>query len=328
MYAYRQKPRWGAALLVAALTTPTISAAQDWPQRPIRLLVPYAAGGSTDIASRLIAQRLSQTLKQPVVIENRGGAAGSVGAAYFAKSAPDDHFFMMITPSQLSINPYLYKTDLGYDAEKDFVSISLTTQTPNAIVVSPKLKVNTLSELIEHGRDHPKKIAYSSAGIGSTGHLLNEFIKTLTQVDFLHVPYRGNGPAMQALLAGEVQFNTDNLPQLLPQIQAGKVKPIAVTSKERWFQLPDVPTVAEAGYPDLATSVWFGLVGQASLPKPIVTRMNQAINTVLTDPAFIERLKEVSLEATPSTPEQMEAHVRAEAKRWSKVIKDSGATAE
>ncbi|VCU68921.1 Tripartite tricarboxylate transporter family receptor [Pigmentiphaga humi] len=329
MHAFRHGRRLAALLLTLAASAPLAQAAEPaWPQRPVRLLVPYAAGGSTDIASRLIAQRLAQTLGQPVVVENRAGAAGSVGAAYFAKASPDDHFFMMITPSQLSINPYLYKTDLGYDADKDFVAIGLATQTPNAIVVSPSLNVKSLGELVEYARANPRKVAYSSAGIGSTGHLLNELIKTLTKIDILHVPYRGNGPAMQALLAGEVQFNTDNLPQLLPQIQAGKVRPIAVTTRERWFQLPDVPTVAEAGYPSLATSVWFGMVGQASLPKPVVARMNQALNTVLTDPAFVEKLKEVSLEATPSTPEEMAAHVRAEAQRWAKVIKESGATAD
>ena len=328
MHAFRRTlTRLGASL---ALLGAAVSHASEpaWPQRPIRLLVPYAAGGSTDIATRLISQKLSQVLGQPVVVENRGGAAGSVGAAYFAKSAPDDHFFMMITPSQLSINPYLYKTDLGYDAEKDFVSIGLATQTPNAIVVAPSLPVKSLGELIDHARANPRKLAYSSAGIGSTGHLLNELIKTLTQIDILHVPYRGNGPAMQALVAGEVQFNTDNLPQLLPQIRAGKVRPIAVTSKERWFQLPDIPTVTEAGYPALTTSVWFGMVGQASLPKHVITRMNQALNAVLTDPEFAEKLKAASLEPWPSTPEEMSAHVKAEAQRWSKVIKESGATAQ
>ncbi|GAA4322119.1 tripartite tricarboxylate transporter substrate binding protein [Pigmentiphaga soli] len=329
MKAFRHWKLWGCcALLLSAMAAPAGAAEPAWPSRPIRLLVPYAAGGSTDIASRLIAQKLSEKLGQPVVVENRAGAAGSVGAAYFAKAAPDDHYFMMITPSQLSINPYLYKTDLGYDAEKDFVAIGLATQTPNVIVTAPSLNVHTLGELIAYGKAHPGKLAYSSAGIGSTGHLLNELIKTQTKTQMLHVPYRGNGPAMQALLAGEVQFNTDNMPQLLPQIQAGKVRPIAVTSTKRWFQLPDVPTVGEAGYPGLVTSVWFGMVGQASLPPSVVASMNKALNAVLTDPAFAEKLKEYSLEANPSTPEQMTAHIREEAKRWSKIIKDSGATAE
>jgi len=327
MNSFVRSAWWISAFLASILSISVYAAEPAWPQRPIRLLVPYPAGGSTDIVGRLIGQSLSEKLGQPVVVENKGGAAGSLGAAYFARSSPDDHSFMMITPSQLSINPFLYKTNLGYDPEKDFVSIGLAVQTPNAIVVKQSLKINSLSQLIDYAKSNPGKLAYSSAGIGSTGHLLNELMKTLTKVNILHVPYRGNGPAMQALLGGEVQFNTDNLPQLFPQIQSGSVRPLAVTSKQRWPQLPDVPTVTEAGYPDLTTSVWFGLVGQAHLSKHVIKRMNEALNSVLKDPLFKEKLKSFSLEPIPSTPDEMTSHVHAEAARWSKVIKESGAAA-
>jgi tripartite-type tricarboxylate transporter receptor subunit TctC len=303
--------------------------AQDnWPSRPIKLMVPYAAGGSTDIVSRLVAAKLTEELGQQVVVENRGGAGGSIGAAAFAKGGYDDHYFLMVTQSQLSINQFLFKDKLGYDPVADLQPVSLVAQTTNAIVVTPSLPVKSLKEFLDYAKSHPGKVAYSSAGVGSTGHLLNELIKTSVGIDMVHVPYKGNGPAMQAVVAGDVQTNTDNMPQLLAQIRAGKVRPLAVTTAKRWFQLPDVPTVDELGFPDLKTTVWFAMVAQSKMPKDIVMKMNQALQKVLRKPDFVASLRQQSLEATPSTPEELLSLAESDRKKWKKVVETSGATLE
>lgn len=315
-----------AALVLSAGMITTATAQGAWPTRPIKVLVPYAAGGSTDILTRLLAQRLSETLGQQVLVENRGGAGGGVGANVFVKAVADDHAFMMVTQSQISINQFLYKDKLGYDPVADLQPVGLVAETTNVIVASPSLPVTTLKGLIDYARANPGKVAYSSAGIGSTGHLLNELMKTTVDIDIVHVPYKGNGPAMQAVVSGEVQFNTDNMPQLLQQVKGGRVKALAVTSDKRWFQLPDVPTVGELGFAKLGTVVWFGLVAQSSMPREIVQRMNKAVNDVLVSPAFVARLRENSLEATPGTPERMVSLAESERVRWKVVVEASGAT--
>jgi tripartite-type tricarboxylate transporter receptor subunit TctC len=302
-------------------------AQQGWPSRPIRILVPYPPGGSTDILSRLLGQKLAESLGQPVVIENRGGASGGVGAAYFVKSAPDNHFFMVASLPMMSINQYLYPA-LGYDPEADLKPIGLIAQTPNVLVTSPSLPVHTLKELAEYGRANPDKLSYSSSSIGSAGHLLNELFKANVGISLLHVPYKGNAPAMLALIAGDVQFTTDNLPQLLPQIRAGKLKPLAVTSAKRWFQLPEVPTVSEAGFANMTTSAWFGLVAQSKTAQDVVARMNRELVAILQKPEFTAQLREYSFEALPGTPEDMTAAARKERESWKKVVEISGAKAE
>jgi tripartite-type tricarboxylate transporter receptor subunit TctC len=316
------------AATLAAGFAGTAGAQANWPTRPIKLMVPYAAGGSTDILSRLLAERLTEKLGQQVLVENRGGAGGSVGAVAFVKSAADDHSFMMVTQSQISINQFLFKNKLGYDPVGDLQPVGLVAQTTNAIVASSSLPVTTFKGLIDYAKANPGKVAYSSAGVGSTGHLLNELMKSSLGIDIVHVPYKGNGPAMQAVVAGEVQFNTDNMPQLLQQIKGGKVKPLAVTTEKRWFQLPDVPTVVELGYPKLVTVVWFGVVAQKSMPRETLLRMNKAVNEILAQPQFAALLRDNSLEATPGTPEQMTALAASERVRWKAVVEASGATTE
>jgi tripartite-type tricarboxylate transporter receptor subunit TctC len=316
-----------ALLVLAAGASGIADAQQNWPNRPIRILVPYPAGGSTDILARVLGQELSESLKQSVVIENRGGASGGVAASFFAKTSPDDHFFMVASLPMMSINQYLY-AKLGYDPDTDLVPIGLIGQTPNVVVVSPSLPVHTLKELAEYGRSNPDKLSYSSSSIGSAGHLLNELFKATVGINLLHVPYRGNAPAMQALLAGDVQFTTDNLPQLLPQIRAGKLRALAVTSPKRSFQLPDVPTVAEAGFPNMTTAAWFGLVAQSSTSREVVARMNRELVAILNKPEFMAKLREVSFEALPGTPEDMAAAARKERESWKKTVEISGAKAE
>jgi tripartite-type tricarboxylate transporter receptor subunit TctC len=314
-------------LVITLLFLGYLHAQPNWPSRPIRLLVPYPAGGSTDILTRLLGQKLSENLGQPVIIENRGGASGGVAASYFVKSPLDDHYFMVASLPMMSINQYLYKK-LGYDPDADLVPIGLIGQTPNVIVVSPSLGVNSLKELADYAKSSPKPLSYSSSSIGSAGHLLNELFKTSVGIELLHIPYRGNSPAMGALLAGDVQFTTDNLPQLLPQIRAGKLRPLAVTSSKRWFQLPNVPTVAESGFPDMTTSAWFGLVAQAKVAPEIVARVNRELQAILNSTEFAARLSEVSFEPMPGTPQDMTAVALQERVMWKKVIETSGASAD
>jgi tripartite-type tricarboxylate transporter receptor subunit TctC len=302
-------------------------AQSNWPNRPIKLLVPYPAGGSTDILARLLGQKLSEALAQPVIIENKGGASGGVAASYFVKSALDDHAFMVASLPMMSINQYLYKK-MGYDPDADLVPIGLIAQTPNVMVVSPQMPVSSLKDLAARAKSLSAPMSYSSSSTGSAGHLLNELYKSNVGIELIHVPYRGNGPAMSALLAGDVQFTTDNLPQLLPQIRAGKLKPLAVTSAKRWFQLPDVPTVSESGFANMTTSAWFGLVAQSKVPAEVVTRMNRELNAVLNNPDFMAKLRDVSFEAMPGSAADMKQASLRERDNWKKVIEQSGASAE
>jgi len=322
-----QRQALGWIVLALALVACGGAQAQSWPSRPVRILVPYPAGGSTDILTRLFAQRLSESLSQPVVVENRGGASGGVAGSYFAKAAPDDCYFMVVSLPMMSVNQYLYPK-LGYDPDADFLPIGLIAQTPNVVVVSPSLPVRSLAELAEYGKAHPGKLSYSSSSVGSAGHLLNELFKANAGIDLLHVPYRGNNPSMQALIAGDVQFTTDNLPQLLPQIRTGRLRALAVTSPARWFQLPEVPTVAESGYRNMTTSAWFGLVAQSKTPRDVITRMNRELVAILKKPDFVAKLREVSFEALPGTPEDLIAASRKERENWKKVVEISGAKGE
>jgi len=317
----------GCLLSLCAGPLPAHDAQGAWPTRPLRIVVPYPAGGSTDILTRLVGQQLSEALGQPVVVENRGGANGTVAASYFAKSTPDDHAFLVVSLPMMAINQYLYAKP-GYDPDADFVPIGLMGQAPNVTAVSPVLPVHTMGELAEYGKAHPGKLSYSSSGVGSAGHLLNELYKSSVGIELLHVPYRGNGPAMQALLSGEVQFTTDNLPQLLPHIRAGKLRAVGVSSAQRWFQLPEVPTFAESGYPGMTTSAWFGLVAQARTSGEVVTRMNHDLGIVLRRPDFIAKLAEFSFEPMPGSPADMSAAARKEREIWKRVVTISGATGE
>jgi tripartite-type tricarboxylate transporter receptor subunit TctC len=325
-YWNRLRPTIGLICLALAMgVSGFVQAQQNWPSRPIRVVVPYPAGGSTDILTRLLGQRLSESLGQPVLIENRGGGNGGVGASYFAKSAQDDHFFLVTSLPMMAINIYLY-SKLGYDPDADFVPIGLMAHTPNVMVVSPALPVTSMQGLAAYGKANPGKLSYSSSGSGSAGHLLNELFKsTVGMEQLLHVPYKGNAPAMQALIAGDVQFTTDNLPQLLPQIRAGKLRPLAVTSPRRWFQLPDVPTVTESGFPAMTTTAWFGMVAQAKTSPEVIAKMNATLVSILRNPDFAAKLAEFSFEPLPGTPEDMRAAALREREKWKKVIDVSGA---
>ncbi len=293
--------------------------AQNWPNRTIHIRVGSPPGGTTDILARIIAQKLNESLKVPVIVENRGGVVGSLDAAVLAKAAPDDHVFMMVPPGVLSINQFVYDP-VGYDPEADFVSVGLVAEIPNALAVNASLPVKSLADLIALAKSKPDSLSYSSNGLGASGQLLTELLKMQAGIRMVHVPYKGNGPALVALLANEVQVNIDNNPQLLAMINDGKLRALAVSSAQRWTKLPDVPTFAELGYPELTAQVWYGLIAQSKIPHAVVVRMNNELNAILKQPETIARLQQLNFEATPGTPEAMAQLVRSERERWKKVV--------
>lgn len=310
------------SILALTLTPLCIHAQSNWPSKPIKIIVPFPPGGSTDILARIYSQKLSENLAQAVIVENRAGANGVVAASSIAKGPLDDHTFLVVSMPMLAVNQYIY-TKLGYDPEQDFTSIGLLAQTPNVLVVNPNLGINTLSELTGYAKARPDKTTYSGA-TGSTGFLLSELYKSKAGISALHIPYKGNALAMQAVLSGDVQFTTDNLPQLLPQIRAGKLKPLAVISSKRWSQLPEVPTASESGYPSMTTSTWFGLVAQSKIAPPIIARMNRETNLILNRPDFREKLLEVSFEPMPGSPEDMALASKKERAIWGNLIPQIG----
>jgi tripartite-type tricarboxylate transporter receptor subunit TctC len=310
------------SILLLTLSPLCVHAQSNWPSKPIKIIVPFPPGGSTDILARIYSQKLGENLNQAVIVENRAGANGVVAASSIAKGPVDDHTFLIVSMPMLAVNQYIYKK-LGYDPDQDFSPIGLLAQTPNILVANPDIGINTLSELTGYAKVHPDKITYSGA-TGSTGFLLSELYKSKAGITALHIPYKGNALAMQAVLSGDVQFTTDNLPQLLPQIRAGKLKPLAVIATKRWSQLPEVPTASEIGYPSMTTSTWFGLVAQSKVAPVIITRMNKETNSILNRPDFKEKLLEVSFETTPGSPEDMSLAIKKERAIWGNLIPQIG----
>ena len=308
--------------LVSASLTSTAIAADDYPTKPIRFIVAFAPGGPVDVMARVVAQRLSDSLRQPVVVENRAGAGGNIGSAVVARSAPDG-YTILVQSSAFAVNPTLYKNP-GYDAIKEFVPIINGGLVPNLIFAHPSLPANTLPELI--GLAKKEKMSYASSGIGSTPHLTGELLlKTLSGLDITHVPYNGGGPAVTAVVSGQVLVGSAALIAPMPMVKAGKLKAIVVTSLQRAPQLPDVPTVAESGYPGYEDYTWVGFLAPAGTPKSIVDRLNREIALVLQRPDVKEILSGLGFESKPNTPEEFAAFLKVEITKWGKVVKAAGA---
>ena len=311
---------------LAALLTVCVSGAwaQAYPTRPIRLVVPFPAGGTTDILAREVGQRLSMTLGQPVVIDNRPGAAGNIGADLVAKSAPDGYTLLMGTVGTHAINASLY-AKMPYDHVKDFAPVILVAGVPNVLEVNPALPVNSVADLIKLAKAKPGQINFASSGSGTSIHLSGELFKTMAGVDMTHVPYKGSAPAITDLIGGQVQVMFDNLPSSLQFIKAGKLRAIAVTSAKRAPALPDVPTIAESGLPGFEASSWFGIVAPAGMPPAIIARINNDVDQWLQSSEAKEKLLAQGAIPAGGTPEQFAAHIRAETEKWAKVVKASGA---
>ncbi len=292
-----------------------------WPAKPLRLVVSFAPGGPADIVGRLVAQQLQERLGQPVTVENRAGAGGNIAAKFVAGQVADG-YTLLVTTSSMAVNQTLYK-DPGYDALRDFTPVANLAAGPNIIVAHPSEPAADLRQFIAQHKG--RAVSYGSAGVGSTPHLTADHVlRVLGKLDAVHVPFQGAGPALNATLANQVPLASVALPPAVPLVKAGKVKALAVTSLKRVAQLPDVPTVAESGYPDFEDYTWVGVFGPARLPADVVMRLNGALNEALRDPAFRERLLAAGLEATPGTPAEFGAYLQREVAKWGRIVKETG----
>ena len=316
----RRRVFLSVALAVAASAA---YAQSDYPSRSLRMVVPFPPGGSTDIAARVVGERLGVALKQPVVIENRAGGGGSVGAEAVARMPADGYTMIMGVTGSHAINVSL--TKLRYHPLKDFDPITQVGTLPNVLVVHPSVPANTLGELIALARREPGKLNYASLGNGTAAHLTLEMFKSLAGVDIVHVPYAGSGPAINAMLAGQVQMMIDGLPSSLPHINAGKMKALAVTSIARSASVPQVPTIAESGFPGFSADAWNGLFVPKGTPPAIIDRLYQEVAAILKQPAVIERFASVGLVPVGSTPAEYTAYLQAEIEKWARFVKVSGA---
>jgi tripartite-type tricarboxylate transporter receptor subunit TctC len=314
----------GSASLLAQ---PGIAAAQSAPGKQIRFIVPFPAGGPTDIVARPLAQMLGDALKSTVVVENRGGAGGSLGADAVAKSAPDGQTLLMATVGTHAINSALY-SKLPYDAVRDFTPIALVATAPVAIVVHPSLPVNSVAELVALAKKMPGRLNYGSAGAGTPGHLSGEMFKTAAGIDLQHVPYKGSAPAVTDLIGGQIQIMFDPLQSVLSNIQAGRLRAIAVTSKGRLSVLPNVPTVAESGYGDFETTAWWGVFAPANLPAAAAVQLAGEIERIARSDAFRGRLEPLGVTPTTLSGAEFAAFQRNELAKWGKAVRDSGASVD
>jgi tripartite-type tricarboxylate transporter receptor subunit TctC len=324
----------GAGLLVAPAISPRGAAAQEaYPVRSIRLVVPFTPAGTTDIAARILAERLTQSLGQQVIVENRPGAGGNVGSEFVVKSDPDGYTLLMCTVSSSAINYSLYGPRMPYRPE-DLAGAGLMLQVPNLIFVANSLPVRSLAELVEYAKRHPGKLNNGSSGIGTSLHLTGELLKTTAAVDMQHVPFRGSGPMIQEVIAGRIEVAVDNLPSIIGHARDGRVRPLAVTSKVRSPALPDVPTTAEAGFHGREATAWFGGQVPVRTPRPIVERLGREIDAAVRDPATVARIRELGGEQPGltadggTTPAAFEAFIKAEIAKWGEVVRKSGATVD
>jgi tripartite-type tricarboxylate transporter receptor subunit TctC len=313
-----------AAFAAALLALAGQALGQSYPTRPVRLLVPFSPGGFSDVAARIVTPRLSAALGQQVFIDNRPGAGGTIGADFVAKSKPDG-YTLLWTGTPHVISPWLYKS-LPYDVLKDFAPIMMIASGPYVLVVNPQLPVNSVPELIAAAKAQPGKIDFASSGNGSAQHLVAALFNSMAGVDLNHVPYKGSGPAMQDLLSGQVKVSFAGIPNVMPHVKVGRLRALAVTTPKRSPDLPEVPTVAEAGVPGYEATVWGALVAPAGLSPEIVERLHAETAKVLQEPEVQLGFRAAGLEATVLRPQELGAFMRAEYEKWGKVVRDTGAT--
>ncbi len=312
----------GAALLAAT----TVAAAQNYPQRPVRFVVPYAPGGSTDTLARSMATKMSDLLGQQVVVDNRPGANGDIGMTIVARAPADGYSIVLGYIANLAIGPSLY-AKMPYDPVKDFASITQVAGAPNIFVIHPSLPARNFKEFIAYTKANPKKVSFASAGIASVGHLTGELLNDVAGIDMQHVPYKGSGQAISDLIGGHIKVMISGMSSTLTHVRSGKLVGIAVTSAKRSPSAPEIPTIGET-YPGIEGSAWYGVLAPAGTPKPVIARLNADIHNSLQDPAVVKRLAGVGFEITYGTPEQFTAYIQSEIKKWAKVVKASGAKPE
>lgn len=310
-----------AALTASLLLCTAVSAQSNWPQKPIKLIVPFAPGGSNDNIARIVMQKMSTTLGQPIVVENRGGSGGVIGSDSVAQS-PADGYTLLFASSSIITNALSGKK-VRHDPLKAFTPIGKVVSAPLIIVSSNKLPVKTLAELVSYAKAHPKVLNYGTAGVGGTNHLATELFAHTAGLQLTHVPYKGIGQSYNDILGGSLQMMVPSLTAIMPHIQSGKVRGLAVTSKARAPLLPDVPTVTEAGYPESSLEVWFGLLAPAGLPPVITDKLNQALNSALGAPEVLKVLRNESLTPLPGTPQSLQQQMATDMTMWKKIITDA-----
>lgn len=316
--------RLGAALIVVAALAASASAQTAYPAKPIQLVVPFAPGGATDIVARLVGQKLAERLGRPVVVDNRPGAGGNLGAAIVAKAPADGHVLFLGTIATHAINQSLYAR-LGYDPVRDFAPVSLLTSVPLVLVVPADLPARSVKDLVALAKARPGALNYASPGAGTALHLAGELFKSLAGVDVVHVPYKGSAPAITDLLGGRVSLMFDTTLSALPHVKAGKLRALAVTTARRSAALPELPTVAESGLPGFDVSAWNGILVPAGTPREIVARLATEVAAIMKLADVRERLAGQGAEAIGSTSEEFAAHIAAETAKWAKVVRASGA---
>jgi tripartite-type tricarboxylate transporter receptor subunit TctC len=319
--------RWALALLSLLIGIANV-AAQGYPERVIRIVNPFPPGGSVDVMARILAQKLSDSLGQQVIVDNRAGAGGNTGAESVARSEPDGYTLLFTAPGPLVINQTLYTKGLPFDPAKDFAAIALFAVAPIVLMVHPGVPAQNVQELIQVARKEPGRISFASAGNGSTNHLSGEMLKSMAKINIVHVPYRGAGPAMNDLIGGHVQMFFDLLPASLPQINAGKVRPLGNAGAKRPTALPNLPTIAEQGLPGFDASSWVGLVAPAKTPAPVVAKLSDEVAKVLKAPEVIARIHELGSEPGHAFGRDFGAFMQAETGKWAEVIRTSGAKAD
>jgi tripartite-type tricarboxylate transporter receptor subunit TctC len=310
------------ALLAASVLSLPAHAATAFPTKPIRIIVAYTPAGTTDILARAIGQKMSETWNQPVIIDNRAGAAGNIGTEVAARATPDGHTLLMGTAGTHGINVSLYRK-LSWHPVNDFAPVSLSAMVPNIMVVNNALPVKNVREFVAHVKANPGKLSYGSPGNGSTAHLSMELFKSMTGSTIVHIPYKGSAGVLTDVMGGQIAVTIDNMPPYIPQVKAGKIRALAVSTGKRSSAMPDLPTIAEAGVPGYEAGAWFGLLAPAGTPKPIVAQLSAESARILKLPDISKRISELGAEPVGSTPEQFAELIKTEIAKWAKVIKDA-----
>lgn len=316
------------ALLVVLLATVCVvppALAQTFPRKPVKLIVPFPPGGTPDMLARILGQQVSQIAKQQVIVDNRPGAGGNVAMEVVARAAPDGYTLIMGTIGTLAINPFVYKS-VGFDVGRDFAPVVIAGSISNLLAVHPSVPVGSVRELVDLARKKP--LTYASSGFGSSLHLTSEYFQSLAGVDLQHVPYRGSALAVTALVSGETQVMFDNMPTIAPHVVAGKLKPLAVTGTKRSHLFPGVPTMKEAGYPDVIVTPWFGILAPAKTPPEVVARLNALFNDALRNSTVLKRFEEMDVEPGGGTPARFAELIRTESAKWSRLVQDKKIVAE
>ena len=317
-----------ASVVAAAVALSLVPGAhaQSYPDRPLRVVVPFAPGGAVDIVARIVAQKMNESLGEPVIVDNRGGAGGTIGTDLVAKAKPDG-YTLLVASMGVAVNAVLYPK-LPYDTLKDLAPVTMLAEQPNIVVVHPSLPARSIRELLALARSRPGQITYGSGGVGSNSHLATVLFLMTAKVDMLHVPYKGLGPAITDLVGGQVQLAVSNVSTALPHVKAGKLRLLAVTTKKRFPLFPDTPTVTEAGLPDYESSGWYGMWAPAGTPPQVIGTLNREMTKILTSAALKEQFGSQGLEPMPTSPEAFARTLRVEIEKWGKVIKATGAKPE